>query len=201
MGPALMARRPTPRPQAGMTRVHTKDLALDQAQDSARRELARVRAQTVERMAGVPVGFGFTQPDTSATGTGTIPLDDTEPQNTEGTEFLTLDYTPKAIGNDLVVEASALISHSVALTWMIAALFMNAEAQALVANAYYAQVATEADAVDLVAVVRVRSLSPIRFRVRAGGHQAGTTTFNRASATVLFGKAKPSFLKVTEILT
>jgi len=65
-----------------------------------------------------------------ATGTTTIPLDDTIPQNNEGTEFLTLAITPTNASNKLKIEVSGLWGTSADTNWVILALFQDSTANA-----------------------------------------------------------------------
>ena len=69
-----------------------------------------------------------------ATGTTTIPLDDTIPQNNEGTEFLTLAITPTNASNKLKIEVSGLWGTSADTNWVILALFQDSTANALSAQ-------------------------------------------------------------------
>lgn len=194
-------KRAVGRPQTGMDRVHAKGVDLMLTQDATRRELAKTRAQVVGRTPGVQVGFAFTRAAPIVpTGTTTIPFDATEPLNTEGTEFLALDYTPKGIGNQILVEAGAMLSNTAANAYLIAALFRNAESLAIVANSQYIETATGVAFVLLADAFLVKSPSPIRFRLRAGANVAGTTRFNNGTG-IAFNTARPSFIKVTEMLT
>ena len=137
----------------------------------------------------------------TAVGTGftVIPVDDTIPQITEGDQYMTVSVTPKAVGNILVVDALVLLSHSAPNTWLSAAIFRDAVSNALAANAAFAETGGGGVVVPVRAYHTVASLSAITFRLRAGGHQAGTTTFNGTSASRLFGGIGISSLQVMEL--
>lgn len=64
----------------------------------------------------------------------TIPLDDTIPQNTEGTEILSVSITPKSASSTIEVEFQCTGASASAQT-MIVALFKDSGADAIAANA------------------------------------------------------------------
>ena len=64
----------------------------------------------------------------------TIPLDDTIPQNTEGTEILTVSITPKSASSTIEVEFQCTGASASAQT-MIVALFKDSGADAIAATA------------------------------------------------------------------
>lgn len=140
------------------------------------------------------VGTGFSA---VATGTTLIPADDTIPQITEGIEFMTQAITPKSATNILIIDAFAFVSHSVT-TEIIGALFQDATAGALSAASVY-QV-TGLGEVNL----RVRykmvagTTSSTTFRLRVGGANAGTTTFNGSSTNRRFGAIDKSSITIME---
>jgi len=67
-----------------------------------------------------------------ATGTTTIPFDDTIPQITEGTEFMTLAITPSSATNTLIIQVTLVTALSVA-DFSTVALFQDSTANALAA--------------------------------------------------------------------
>lgn len=148
-----------------------------------------------------PSGFVFqvvsTNFGTAATGTTTIPFDDTIPQITEGTEFMTQAITPKSATNRLSIDVMMYGSYS-AIVEFIIALFQDSTANALAANSvtvptsgYLGQVTIRHDMV-------AGTTSSTTFRVRAGGSGAGTMTFNGTSGTRRFGGITLSNIKITE---
>ncbi len=132
-----------------------------------------------------------------STGTTTIPLDDTIPQITEGTEFMTQAITPKSATNILVIEAVLLGSSSVA-TDILAALFQDSTANALAADGTYQTTSTGRVTVPLTHSMVAGTTSSTTFRVRGGSPTAGTFSFNGTSATRLFGAITKSFIRITE---
>jgi len=139
-----------------------------------------------------------------ASGTTTIPLDDTIPQSTEGTEFLTVTITPSNSASTLLVEASLTSGASNNGTTIIASVFRDSGADAIAASA-----TTQTNAVNKLTQVYVRqvvnagSTSATTFKVRAGPKtgDAGTVFINGDPATSarIFGGVCVSSLTVTEI--
>ena len=90
--------------------------------------------------AGAVVGYTRATLGTWLDLTTTLPVDGTVPQNTEGTEVLTVNYTPKKVGNKLLVRAAVSL-HSASFAATIhseeaaAAIFKDSAADALAANA------------------------------------------------------------------
>lgn len=134
----------------------------------------------------------------AATGTTQIPSDDTIPQNTEGDQYMTVTITPKAAGNKLIVEGTVFVSHSVAAE-QIVALFQDSTANAFAVSESYGSVATEMNTIPIRGEVIAANTSPTTFKVRAGGHAAGTMTFNGQGGGRKFGTTVKSTLKVLEI--
>lgn len=149
---------------------------------------------------GVLVGFGYSQSSAVATGTTVIPQDDTIPQITEGNEYMTLAYTPKSTTNLLEIEVNIFVSSSTSGGVMTTALFQDAIANALAASSNFTDtVATFATRPLVVRyVMAADTTSPITFRVRAGTHNAGTTTFNGAAGSGRYGAAIKSAIIVRE---
>jgi len=149
-------------------------------------------------IAGLPVQVVSTPFSAVATGTTTIPLDDTIPQITEGTEFMTRAITPKSATNILVIESVLLLSNSASSVEIIGALFQDATANALATTVQFMATATGVVTVVVAHTMTAGTTSSTTFRVRAGGHTAGTTTFNGQSGARLFGAITKSYIKITE---
>lgn len=135
-----------------------------------------------------------------ASGTTTIPYDDTIPQNTEGNQFLTVTITPTSATNILVIESIVYLSFS-GVNRAISALFQDSTANAL-AVAFGGVV----DATDFMEEVSLRwkmvagTTSATTFKIRAGGNGAATCYINGDAATGArkFGGAMASHIIVTE---
>jgi hypothetical protein len=147
--------------------------------------------------AGFPVQMVNTTSSAVATGTTTIPNDDTIPQITEGTEFLTLAITPKATTHILVIDVTIMLSYSVA-AGVIGAIFQDATANALAAGAVRNTAGGETNILQLRHIMTAGTTSSTTFRVRAGGDGAGTITFNGDSGARKLGSTIKSSIVITE---
>jgi hypothetical protein len=134
-----------------------------------------------------------------STGTTIIPWDDTIPQNTEGTEFMTLAITPTSSSNKLLIQIKAFFTYSVSNIWLSGALFQNATAGALAATTFYQAQATASAPIAINYYMTAGTTSSTTFKLRAGSDQAGTVTFNGAATARRFGGVMASSITITEI--
>lgn len=134
-----------------------------------------------------------------ATGTTTIPLDDTIPQITEGTEFLTAAITPTNASNILQIDVVLSLSNSAGAGTMIAALFRDATANALACGAQVQANSGVLTQVRITHRVTAGSTAATTFRVRAGFSTAATVTLNGALGARLFGGVIVSSITITEL--
>lgn len=132
-----------------------------------------------------------------ATGTTTIPLDDTIPQNTEGTQFMSQAITPTSATNILYIHAILHLSNSVQGE-IIAALFQDSTASALSVSSQYCDTATGRRTIHVTHRMVAGTTSSTTFKVRAGGDTAGTITFNGFSGARKFGGVYYSLMTVEE---
>lgn len=132
-----------------------------------------------------------------ATGTTTIPLDDTIPQNTEGDQYMTLAITPKATTNILVIDCTILLANSAAVH-LIGALFQDSTANALAAVNQFQETAGGNRELRVMYTMTAGTTSSTTFKIRAGGSGVGTTTFNGAAGARLFGAITKSSMVITE---
>jgi hypothetical protein len=132
-----------------------------------------------------------------ATGTATIPIDDTIPQITEGTEFMTLAITPSSATNTLIIYV--VINTSANLTqYNTIALFQDSTANAL-ASATVHQQNSGAIMTNFSWKMTAGTTSSTTFRVRAGCGAAATTTFNGITSTRLNGGTMASSITIFEV--
>ena len=134
-----------------------------------------------------------------ATGTTIIPLDNTIPQNTEGTQFMTATITPTSATSKLCITVKMDLANSAGVV-MIGALFRDATANAIVTT-WESIAAGQATSLILYTEVTSGSTSATTFRAVAGGHAAGTTTFNGSASAAFFGGTMNSFIKIQERLS
>lgn len=136
-----------------------------------------------------------------ASGTTVFPLDDTIPQNGEGTEFMTQAITPSNVNNILIIEAVIFASSGTASRHIVCALFQDATAGALAATDTVASAANDIMTIPIAHSMVAGTTSSTTFKIRIGaGTNASTITFNGQSATRLFGAITKSFIKITEVV-
>ncbi len=152
---------------------------------------------TLQRSGNVIQVVNF-QTGAVATGTGTIPQDDTIPQITEGNEFMTLAITPTNASNILLIEVHTNSSNSAPGGDINCALFMNAIADALASKFHHQSAGTGAMSHDFIHKMTAGATSAITFRVRIGANAAATTTFNGQSGARRYGGTLASSITITE---
>ena len=135
-----------------------------------------------------------------ATGTTLIPNDDTIPQSTEGTQFMSLAITPKSATNILKVEVTTVLNHSVTGNFYWVCLFQDATANAVssaadgVAGGGYNHTNTFSH------YMVAGTTSATTFKVRAGPNASGTLTFNGQTGSRMHGGVYASSITITEYL-
>ena len=132
-----------------------------------------------------------------ATGTTVLPNDDTIPQNTEGDEYMTLAITPVSATNKLKIEVVCILANG-AGGYLVAALFQDTTANALAVAPMYAY-ADELKTITFTHYMAAGTTSATTFKVRAGGNNAATTTFNGFGTNRKFGGVLASSITITEI--
>jgi len=132
------------------------------------------------------------------TSTAVVPFDDTIPQNTEGTAFLTKAITPKSATSVLVIEAELCVSASTP-AGVIMSLFQDSTADALATTYNYLDTAFGRDTITLRYYMAAGTTSSTTFTIRAGLDAAGTLTVNGSAGARLFGGVMNSSLIITEI--
>lgn len=134
-----------------------------------------------------------------ATGTTTIPADDTAPQNSEGTEFMSLAITPKSSSNILVIDVLANLNSSATNAQMAGALFQDATASAIAAGHFRATYTNQAGGQIFIRhIMTAGTTSATTFYFRVGGSAASTITFNGTASARLFGGVMASSFTITE---
>lgn len=133
-----------------------------------------------------------------ATGTGTIPLDDTIPQITEGTEFMTLAITPTSATNKLIINVCLQLDKNNANTYSIA-LFQDSTANALAAQFNGAWASGSSFPMVFTHTMTSGTTSATTFRVRAGSDSAGTLTVNGRGGGRIYGGVAASSIVIYEV--
>lgn len=165
------------------------------AQNAANTALANAAL----KLSGDVVQVAVAETGAVATGTTVTPLDDTIPQITEGTEFMTLAITPTNAANSLIIEVILQVSHSAAAGYLIAALHQDAAANALAVMSGVFNGAGQTVNLKFTHKMAAGTTSATTFRVRVGCNNAGTVTFNGQTGARLFGGVLASAITITEI--
>jgi len=145
------------------------------------------------------VDFAFFKDGEVQTGTTTMPLDDTIPQNTEGNQFIALPaFTPKSAINILKITTTLQLASSTTNNRIIGALFQDSIVDAIATGLAARDGAANANCMLFITHYMIAgTTSPINFNVRAGTTSGGTTTFN-GSVARFFGGTFASFIALEE---
>jgi len=126
-----------------------------------------------------------------------MPSDDTIPQNTEGTEILTLSITPQSTTNLLYIIFEACVEIGSATGSMQAALFQDSTLNALTA---VRGCAYSYDCLDLRYIMAAGTTSSTTFKVRVGPND-NTCYVNGSSGGRVFGGVASTSLVIKELVT
>ena len=136
------------------------------------------------------------QTGTFAEGSTAIPFDNTIPQITEGTEFMTLTFTPTSATSKLLIQV-VLNGSGTTTGDMITALFVGTTADALATAADYD---VSRGQMIINYYMTANTTSELTFRVRAGRSSAEDFYFNGYhNSNPLFGGTLMSSITITEI--
>jgi hypothetical protein len=130
--------------------------------------------------------------------TAQIPIDNTIPQITEGTEILTASITPRSTQSVIEVEA-VLWAGLNANHWIIGAIFRSDKSDAIVSQPAYTATGNAAALVVLKKQFVSETTSPLEFSLRAGPAGAYTMRVNGTGTPILGGNGITS-LHVREVL-
>ena len=151
---------------------------------------------------GAVVKVASTMSTATALGSVAIPYDDTIPQISEGTEFMTLSYTPTSAANNLLVQVvlnGAPETGPAEDGAFTVALFRDAVVNALAATSIDSYDSEQAaHAIPLTYVMSAGGTTPITFRVRAGTGSVNNYRFNGIGGTRKLGGVLVSSITVTE---
>ena len=132
-----------------------------------------------------------------ATGTTTIPNDDTIPQNTEGNQFMSLAITPTSATNVLEISVHAFTAHGSA-AYHIIALFQDTTADAIATIMSYTSTANPGPSQSLFHRMVAGTTSATTFKVRIGCEAGGTITFNGEVSGRRMGGVMASSITIKE---
>lgn len=141
-----------------------------------------------------------TSTGTYASGTTTVPNDNTIPQNTEGDQYLTLSITPTSTSNKIMV---SFVGHtgSTGVGYLNVALYRDSVANALAAVASYQLTSSGSSVVPLNFIETATSTSAVTYKIRIGCSVAGTTYINGGGgASAILGGVCATTLIITEYI-
>jgi len=139
-----------------------------------------------------------TEITSASTVSSLITLDDTIPQNTEGTEIMTRAITPTSATNLLYFDVSVSVSPDTA-NWIIMSLYQDSTADALRTSMNFVTTSTAGTTARLIHRMVAGTTSSTTFKIRVGEVVAGTLTINGNSSARLFGGALVSSITITEV--
>lgn len=138
-----------------------------------------------------------TQTGAVASGSTAIPGDDTIPQNTEGTEFLTLAITPTDAANKLLIRTKLVLAAN-ASAGIHMALFQDSIANALSAVTHFTHASGGQTDMLIEHEMTAGTTSEITFKVRAGDGGGATITMNGQGGSRYLGGVYNSFITIEE---
>lgn len=127
----------------------------------------------------------------------TIPLDDTIPQSSEGSEYFNQSITPKVATSKIVVTGRIPISINAGFS--IVAVFVNSETDARFADSMYVGAAGHSDKIDFRMEFSPGVVTPQTIIVRIGANSG--TVYVNGYAGRKFGGVSKSYLIIEEHLT
>lgn len=142
--------------------------------------------------------LGNTETGAVATGTTLMPFDDTIPQNTEGDQYMSLTVTPNNSSSTIIIDVLGFFGSAATQDFGMA-LFQDATAGALAVTAMRLPVGATIS-MGLRHKMTAGTTSATTFKVRAGGNNAGTNTFNGTGGGRIYGGVAASSITITEIL-
>jgi hypothetical protein len=157
------------------------------------------RALPAEFPSGAVVDSVHAAYTTNASLSTTIPFDDTVPQNTEGTQILSVTITPKSASNILRLRFRGTGAAAITNTPVICALFRDSTASALCADYALTIIGTvQAGNMTLTHEVAAGSTSATTFKIRVGA-SLGAMAMNGVSGGRKFGGVMAATLTVEEV--
>ena len=132
-------------------------------------------------------------------GSTILPADNTIPQNTEGTQFITATITPQSATSTLIILVTIGAMTPAVVSTITSALFRDATVNAFAASTF-APSSTSTGATSLSASVASGSTAATTFKLRTGMNVAGTLFFNGyPGPTQYFGGVCQSGITIIEV--
>ena len=179
----------------------TTALTLDTSQNATFAGTLTTAAKGIAK-ASLPAGTVLqvvnVQTGAVTTTTAVIPVDDTIPQNTEGTELFTLAITPTSATSKLFISATLQMTTNPG-GWVAIAIFQDSTANAVMATTGYIASATGGFPISLTSSMTSGTTSSTTFKLRYGPSSSGTTSVNSLGAGQVFGGVCISSMTIMEI--
>ncbi|MEW6303498.1 MAG: hypothetical protein AB1705_08515 [Verrucomicrobiota bacterium] len=132
--------------------------------------------------------------------TSVIPVDDTIPQNTEGTEILTLAITPTATTNELWIRATVPVANANNGGQTVVALFQDTTANALAATMKEsASSSAHVNPCVIEHVMPAGTTSATTFKLRVGTYNATYNAYVNGHGARLFGGVSRVVFTIMEV--
>ena len=148
---------------------------------------------------GKLVQFKSAEYTTRTSTVSAIPFDDTVPQNTEGTEIITLAITPTSTSNKLVIEFFMPFWDADSIRVGTSALFQDSTADALAVGACINSADAYAQQLGMFHIMDAGTTSSTTFKIRVGPN-AGTMFLNRRNDALYYGSTTlHTTLQITEV--
>jgi len=133
-----------------------------------------------------------------ATGSTSMPYDDTIPQITEGDQYLSLAITPTNASNVLLIEVNGFFALNTG-NYLTVGLFVVGTANALAATMNISDAVNRPFQQSFTHKITAGTTSALTFTVRAGlGSGSGTVTRNGAGGSRVFGGVASTSITITE---
>lgn len=173
----------------------------DEVWDKTRKTLFRFNGTGWVSAAGAFIDTATVAYTSNADLSAAIPLDDTIPQISEGSQIITTTFTPKGATNKLRVRFEGTAAHNTANGYAIAALFLNSNANAIAADFKGATPANSGLSFLIVHefVPGVTSSITLSIRVGPATSGGGVIRFNGATSGRLLGGVMAARLVIEEI--
>ena len=152
--------------------------------------------QTINNTLVPAIGWAETSTTTNLT-PGAIPLDDTIPQNTEGTEILTGSINLKSASSKVMAKFTLCGVPSVAVAFLILAAFRGANANAIAAS--ITRESAEFHTYDLAFIDSPATQGSVTYSIRLG-MSSGDFTVNGSGGLRFLGGTLKTTLQLIEIL-
>lgn len=135
---------------------------------------------------------------TKTSSSSTIPYDGSAPQNTEGTQYMTVTITPTSATNRLEIRCSIPLVNISAPGRTTIALFQDSTASALTTNTMYHSAANGGGHLSFVYSMAAGTTSATTFKIRYGGSTGTMAILNDTAGTGIFSTSCQAVLSVTE---